>query len=106
FELSGSWGFSALQQLVQSKRCFYQNSRRPLAFGHKQHLEFSWEKERDEYRLTSHLSGVEQWQLIKTDPPVYLDTENMLLGRIESELSAQEIAHLHTMPLINASKIE
>ncbi|KNC68762.1 DEAD/DEAH box helicase [Pseudoalteromonas ardens] len=106
FELSGSWGFSALQQLVQSKRCFYQSSRKPLAFGHKQHLEFGWEKERDEYRLTSYLTGVEQWQLIKTDPPVYLDTENMVLGRIESELSAQEIAHLHTMPLINATKIE
>ncbi|MCF6441220.1 DEAD/DEAH box helicase [Pseudoalteromonas luteoviolacea] len=106
FELSGKWGFAALQQLTATKRCFFGNSRKPLQFGHMQHLDFSWQNENDSFKLVSHLSDVEQWLLIKSDPPVYLDTENMLLGRIESELSAQEIAHLHTMPSIQKDKIE
>ncbi|KZN34086.1 DNA helicase [Pseudoalteromonas luteoviolacea S2607] len=106
FELSGSWGFAALQQLVATKRCFYGNSRKPLQFGHMQHLDFTWQVEKDTFKLESKLTGVEQWLLIKSDPPVYLDTENMLLGRIESELSASEIAHLQTMPSIQKDKIE
>ncbi|OCQ21518.1 DNA helicase [Pseudoalteromonas luteoviolacea] len=106
FELSGSWGFAALQQLVATKRCFYGNSRKPLQFGHMQHLDFTWQVEKDTFTLESKLTGVEQWLLIKSDPPVYLDTEKMLLGRIESELSASEIAHLQTMPSIQKDKIE
>ncbi|MCF2857817.1 DEAD/DEAH box helicase [Pseudoalteromonas sp. SMS1] len=106
FELSGSWGFAALQQLVATKRCFYGNSRKPLQFGHMQHLDFSWKAEKDTFKLESNLTDVEQWLLIKSDPPVYLDTDKMLLGRIESELSASEISHLQTMPSVQKDKVE
>ncbi|MEK0160453.1 DEAD/DEAH box helicase [Pseudoalteromonas piscicida] len=106
FELFGAWGFNALTQLVHTHRCFYRNQRQPLELGHKQTLDFYWHQEGNEYQLKSRLANVEHWRLIKTEPPVYLDTENLVVGRIESELTAQEIAHLHTMPTITAEKLE
>ena len=106
FELFGSWGFNALTQLIHSHRCYYQNDRQPLLFGHKQSLDFYWHQQGSQYQLRSRLAEVEQWRLIKTDPPVYLDTDKLVVGRIETDLTAQEIAHLHTMPAVSEEKIE
>ena len=104
FELFGSWGFNALTQLIHSHRCYYQNDRQPLLFGHKQSLDFYWHQQGNQYQLRSRLAEVEQWRLIKTDPPVYLDTDKLVVGRIETDLTAQEIAHLHTMPAVSEEK--
>ncbi|WP_440056372.1 DEAD/DEAH box helicase (plasmid) [Pseudoalteromonas sp. T1lg65] len=106
FELTGAWGFNALTQLVHTHRCFFQNDRTPLTFGHKQSLDFYWRQDAQQHQLKSRLANVEHWRLIKTDPPMYLDTENLLIGRIETELSAHEIAHLNTMPPVSDEKLE
>ncbi|WP_105169504.1 DEAD/DEAH box helicase [Pseudoalteromonas sp. T1lg23B] len=105
FELSGAWGYAALQQLLHTNRLYFQNNRTPLSSAHQQTLKFVWQQDSQYAQLKAHLSNTENWLLLKTDPPYYLDTERMLVGRISSELSSVEIAHLLTMPSVPAEQL-
>ncbi|CAH9062592.1 RNA polymerase-associated protein RapA [Pseudoalteromonas sp. CIP111854] len=106
YELNGAWGHTALQQLLQTNRLYFQTNRTPLAAAHQQSLQFVWQQNSKLVQLKAELSNTEQWVLIKTDPPYYLDTEKMLIGPINSELNSHEIAHLLTMPTVPAEQLE
>ena len=100
YELSGKWGFEAVNQLLQTKRLFFQNSRTSLKLGHQANLALNWQQKNDKSQLVASIEGVENWHLIKTDPPLYLDADTYTIGRINSALSAQELAHIITMPSV------
>ncbi|ALO43866.1 DEAD/DEAH box helicase [Pseudoalteromonas phenolica] len=98
YELAGKWGFEAINQLLQTKRLFLQNSRTPLQLGHQANLALGWLQKKEKSQLVASIDGVENWHLIKTDPPLYLDSDTNTIGRINSALSAHELAHINTMP--------
>ena len=100
YELSGKWGFEAVQQLIQTKRLFFQNNRAPLKLGHQANLTLNWHQKNEKSQLVATVDGIESWHLIKTDPPLYLDADTNTIGRINSALSAFEIAHINTMPAV------
>ncbi|KAF7764711.1 hypothetical protein PCIT_b0761 [Pseudoalteromonas citrea] len=105
FEIYGSWGFIALQQLVKTKRFYYQNNRQPLKLGHQKRLRFEWCFSEENAQLNGYLSDVDNWLLLRTDPPMYLNTDDLTIGRINSELNAQEIAHLQNMPSVTVEQL-
>ena len=98
FEIFGNWGFTAVEQLIKTNRFYYQNKRQPLVLGHQKRLRFEWQINDKNAQLCGLLSQVDNWLLLRTDPPMYLNTDDLIIGRINSELNAQEIAHLQTMP--------
>ncbi|MBD1584674.1 DEAD/DEAH box helicase [Pseudoalteromonas sp. S16_S37] len=106
YELTGTWGYAALQQLLNTNRLYFQNNRTPLSSAHQQSLKFVWQHEMGHVQLRPQLTNTEQWLLIKTDPPYYLDVERMCVGPINSELDSGEIAHLQTMPPVAAEQLE
>ncbi|BBN83940.1 hypothetical protein PA25_39250 [Pseudoalteromonas sp. A25] len=105
YELSGTWGYAALLQLLQTNRLFFQNNRTALTTAHQQSLKFVWQQDKG-YQLKAQLSNIEHWQLLKTDPPYYLDTERLCIGPINSELNSIEIAHLLTMPAVSKEQLD
>jgi superfamily II DNA or RNA helicase len=105
-QLKGKWGFNALQQLIATERLFLQRSRVPLTADSGQTLVFNWESERDISHLLVKLEDTKSWALIKTTPPTYLDLEQLKIGRIRTPLSANEIAHLQSMPAIHDANFD
>ncbi|QLJ10348.1 DEAD/DEAH box helicase [Pseudoalteromonas sp. JSTW] len=100
-ELKGSWGFSALQQLIATQRLFLGRSRQAIKADTMQALEFSWQQNSDLTSLSLSLAGQDNWLLLKTTPPTYLDPDTLKIGRIRTPLTADEIALLANMPAIH-----
>jgi SNF2 family DNA or RNA helicase len=105
FEIFGDWGFSAIKQLIQTKRFYYQNKRQPLKIGHQKRLRFEWQINENNAQLIGVLYQVDNWLLLRTDPPMYLNTDDLVIGRINSELTAREIAHFQNMPLVTLEQL-
>ncbi|WP_075593358.1 DEAD/DEAH box helicase [Pseudoalteromonas sp. PAB 2.2] len=100
-ELKGSWGFAALQQLIATQRLFLGRSRQAIKADTMQALEFSWQQNSDLTSLSLSLAGQDNWLLLKTTPPTYLDPDTLKIGRIRTPLTADEIALLANMPAIH-----
>ena len=100
-ELKGPWGFSALQQLIATQRLFLGRSRQAIKADTMQALEFSWQQNSDLTSLSLSLAGQDNWLLLKTTPPTYLDPDTLKIGRIRTPLTADEIALLANMPAIH-----
>ncbi|WP_351060204.1 hypothetical protein, partial [Psychrobacter sp. TB20-MNA-CIBAN-0197] len=87
-ELKGQWGFSALQQLIATERLFFQRSRVPIKAQSGQALSFSWEQDKDLSQLVIKLEQTQNWALLKSTPPTYLDLDHLKAGRLRTPLSA------------------
>lgn len=105
-ELKGQWGFNALQQLMATERLFLQRSRTAITPDSSQGLTFNWHREKELTQLTINLEQSKNWALIKTTPPTYLDVDNLIIGRIRTPLSADEIAHLQTIPALHDANFD
>lgn len=105
-ELKGQWGFNALQQLIATERLFLQRSRVSIKAQTGQALSFSWQQVKDLTQLKVNLENSKNWTLIKTTPPTYLDLDTYKVGRIRTPLSADEIAHLQTIPALHDTNFD
>jgi superfamily II DNA or RNA helicase len=105
-ELKGQWGFNALQQLIATDRLFLERSRVSVKAQTGKALSFNWEQEKDLTQLSINLEQSKSWALIKTTPPTYLDLDDLKIGRIRTPLSADEIAHLQTMPALHDANFD
>ncbi len=105
-ELKGQWGFAALQQLIATQRLFLGRSRQPIKADSMQALEFGWTQHKDLTSLNMKLAGQDNWLLLKTTPPTYLDPDKLKVGRIRTPLTADEIALLANMPAIHTENFD
>ncbi|MCO7205595.1 DEAD/DEAH box helicase [Pseudoalteromonas sp. B5MOD-1] len=105
-ELKGQWGFAALQQLIATQRLFLGRSRQAIKADSMQALEFDWKQNKDLTSLSMTLAGQDNWLLLKTTPPTYLDPEKLKVGRIRTPLTADEIALLANMPAIHTENFD
>ncbi|MBQ4833332.1 DEAD/DEAH box helicase [Pseudoalteromonas sp. MMG010] len=105
-ELKGTWGFSALQQLIATERLFWQQTRTSLTAQEGQALLFNWNNTSDTTQLEVNLENATNWALLKTTPPAYIDIEQFKVGRIRTPLSADEIAHLKAIPAIHDTNFD
>ncbi len=105
-ELKGQWGFSALQQLIATDRLFLQRSRVAIKAQTGQSLNFNWQQQNELSQLIIELEHSKNWALIKTTPPAYLDLDHFKVGRIRTQLSADEIAHLQSIPALHDANFD
>lgn len=102
--LAGRSGYHAIAALLESGRCFWQDSSSPpLSAGPSRELELAWLNTGADgaLELTSIFSG--STLLLATHPPLYLDPEQHLIGELDSQgLSALQLGLLAAAPQLTA----
>ncbi|MGB5445045.1 MAG: DEAD/DEAH box helicase, partial [Psychromonas sp.] len=88
----------ALQRILATGRCFWQDLSLPLHAAEKKPLQLQWIEEDNLKRLQVGLEGCDNWLLIPTPTPFYLDTDRGLVGEIESSFDSVWILSLLKTP--------
>ena len=103
--VEGDIGHLLMNKLIDCGRCYWGPDReRALARHDAMRLEFTWDKDsEDAYILTTSLPGVEQWQLIPSDPPWYIDTQNLHTGQLENTPSVGLLTQFMKAPPLPAA---
>ena len=99
-ELKGELGFLALSKMMQTGRCFWQNTANPLGFGEPRKLQFDWHRQKNgDRRLSMHVQP--EGHLLNFQPPLYLDLETKTLGMLEgAEFTPQQWRMLLESPTV------
>ncbi len=98
--LTNEWGALALAKLVETKRCYWGSERQALSLVHKEKLDLHWQKEEKEASLKLHINEHNNWVLVPTTPPFFIDLEHKQVGELDTSLSSQEVIHLLNMPTV------
>lgn len=98
--LKEQWGALALDSMLQSGRCFLQSVHQPIERGPSLPLQLEWQQDSNQRQLAMHINELEQWQLIDTTPPMYLNISKRQIGQIDTQLSGEQLHHLQQMPAV------
>ena len=101
--LHGEWGALALAKLVETKRCYWADERTPLSLIHKERLDIDWHKRKQGASLKLSINAHQNWVMVPTTPPYFIDLETKQVGEIDSSLASEEIALLLSMPEVDES---
>lgn len=89
----------ALQKILATGRCFWKEISLPLLRGEDKTLSLQWlEQEGDLKQLQLTLQESENWLLVPTPTPYYLDTDKGVVGEIKSEFGSDWILSLLQTP--------
>ena len=106
FFLSGKKGYLVLTEMLRSNRLLLDESYQYLDQGAEQALSLCWKHTDEQHlRLSIELSESEQWQLIVTDPPYYLDENRGLIGLLQSHIDADRLHHLLQFPEVHQDEL-
>jgi hypothetical protein len=83
--VEGDIGHLLMNKLVETGRTYWGSDREtPLTRGSARTLEFDWQlQDDDSFTLTTTLPGVDNWTLIPSDPPWYIDSEVPCAGQLD-----------------------
>jgi len=83
--IEGDIGHLLMNKLVDTGRTFWGSDReKPLTRGTTRTLDFNWHlKDDNSFQLTTQLPEVEDWTLIPSDPPWYLDSSEVCAGQLD-----------------------
>ncbi|WMN62065.1 DEAD/DEAH box helicase (plasmid) [Pseudoalteromonas xiamenensis] len=104
--ISGEWGVHALMQMARTKRLFFSSSRNPVTVSQAKKLDLNWQASKSDWQLTFTLGSEQSWQLVQTEPPMYLDTQLSQIGYVQTALSGKQLAHMMNMPAIPDARLE
>ena len=96
--LRGEEGGLALARMLATGRMILTEPARMLTRGPSLAAAMDWQDKGDHSQLSFTLPGVNQWQLIATVPPYYLDKDNQQLGQVIYPLPAADFIRLAAMP--------
>lgn len=103
-KLEGALGFILLEELIQTKRCFYDDFNEPLVFRNESiKLNFSWEKSDEHYKLI--LENNDDFQLIFTQPILVIDKKNNTIQKLDTQMKSQFLEQLLDAPIIPKDKV-
>lgn len=88
----------ALQQILATGRCFWNEMTQPIVLGQEKSLQLDWHEEEDLKQLNVSLCDSENWLLIPTPRPYYIDTDSGMIGEIDSEFDRDWILSLIQTP--------
>ncbi|WP_028863403.1 DEAD/DEAH box helicase [Psychromonas aquimarina] len=89
----------ALQKILASGRCFWNDLSQPLHHSESKELQLQWLEQEDNLKqLQVSLQDSENWLLVPTPQPYYLDTDKGLVGEISSEFDREWILSLLKTP--------
>ncbi|WP_091980794.1 DEAD/DEAH box helicase [Pseudoalteromonas denitrificans] len=98
--LENRWGVMALVQMVATGRCFWQDSRQAIRLSAQRPLDVSWTENDSFHELNLSLPQSDSWQVFNTTPPYYIDINNLEIGELETTLTAAEVSHLFSIPIV------
>jgi superfamily II DNA or RNA helicase len=96
----------ALQQILATGRCFWQNLALPLLLSEPKTLALQWRDDDQVKQLDVSLQDSENWLLIPTPTPYYIDTDTGCIGQIESEFDRDWILSLIQTPPLAAEQCD
>ncbi|WP_019614767.1 DEAD/DEAH box helicase [Psychromonas ossibalaenae] len=89
----------ALQKILASGRCFWNDLSLPLHHSESKELQLQWLEQEDNLKqLQVSLQDCENWLLVPTPQPYYLDTDKGLVGEISSEFDRDWVLSLLKTP--------
>lgn len=96
----GEVGQLVLQKIIDSGRSYWQDlNHGPITQGEKRSLDTQWHFDKAD-NSTLELTVNPLGMVLPTDPPMYLDTENLQLGNIETQLSYPQLKAMINAPVI------
>jgi superfamily II DNA or RNA helicase len=105
-ELRGSDGALALRFMLKKHRLRLADSDTTLQEGPPRAAHWQWQEQAGGLlQLQARLDGVDAWQLLNIEPPMYLDVQRAQLGDIQTNLASAEFAHLMKLPALSADSL-
>ncbi|AGH80141.1 SNF2-like protein [Psychromonas sp. CNPT3] len=90
----------ALQKILATGRCFWKHLSLPLQSAGSKDLTLDWHDEDELKQLQVDLQGIENWLLVPTPQPLYIDIDSGDIGQIQSPFGREWIlSFLQTPPL-------
>ncbi len=105
--LKAQLGAVALKKMLATGRCFWEESRLALTLGDAISPQFIWQdidSEHKQMRLV--LPQRENWELIPTEPPYYIELDYCHIGAIDTAISVDKLRLLNQMPPVPSSQVE
>ena len=105
--IRGRAGASALTLMLESGRCYWQNSdSSAIQNGEQKQLQLGWEAEQNGDLALQHNLG-KHCLLLNTEPVMYLDTEQLQAGRLDvQQWSQKQLLKLAQAPQIPADEAQ
>lgn len=105
--LRAQLGAQALDKMLATGRCFWEESRIALVRGESVSPTFVWndiDNEHKQMRLV--LANRDNWELIPTQPPAYIELDYFQIGPVETDINVDKLMLLHHMPPVPSSQID
>ncbi|MGL4713470.1 MAG: SNF2-related protein, partial [Shewanella sp.] len=100
-------GAIALEKMLATERCFWEESRLPLTRGEPIKPEFIWlDKDAEHKQMQLTLPNKDNWELIPCEPPSYVDLDYFNIGVLDTDISVEKLLLLSQMPPVPSSLIE
>lgn len=98
--VSGDIGHLLMNKLIECGRCYWGTDRnQALTRSEAKSLHFDWQINADNnYELKTTLRDIDQWQLIPSDPPWYINTQTHMAGQLENTPSVDLLAQFLQAP--------
>ncbi|RJG39208.1 DEAD/DEAH box helicase [Motilimonas pumila] len=91
----------ALKRMLASGRSYWVTTANKLTLGEAKPLQIDWQQQEDKKRIQLGLNELgEQWQLLATPNPWYIDTERFIAGPITTSLDGHLVAALQQLPAL------
>lgn len=104
YKLVGPAGADLLQRLLASGKLIWRDDPyQMLRPGLERTLQWHWQEVGDVYDLTATAEGVDDATILPLTPPFYCQPATGQLGRLASDLSEAQVAHLVAMPEVPAN---
>ena len=103
-KIEGALGYTVIEELLKTKRCFYSDNIEPLSFKKDEiNLDFTWEKTNDNYELK--LSHIDEYQIIFTQPLLAINKQNNTIQKINTQMNSKFLEQLLEAPIIPKEKV-
>ena len=103
-KIDGALGYILIDELLKTKRCFFDDFNEPLIFENKSiKLDFSWEKNDEHYKLI--LQSNDDFQLVFTQPPLVIDKNNNTIQKLDTQMKSKFLEQLLDAPIIPKDKV-
>lgn len=105
--LKAQLGAVALEKMLATERCFWEESRLALTAGDAITPQFSWQdidSEHKQMRLV--LPKRDNWELVPTEPAYYIELDYFQIGLIDTDISIEKLRLLSQMPPVPRSLVE
>ncbi|PIW61058.1 DEAD/DEAH box helicase [Shewanella sp. CG12_big_fil_rev_8_21_14_0_65_47_15] len=105
--LKAQLGAVALDKMLATERCFWEESRIALSRGEPISPTFVWNDIDNEHKqMQLVLAGKDNWELIPTEPPAYIELDYFQIGPVETDIGIDKLMLLNHMPPVPSSQIE